>query len=124
MLRFTCAVALSLVVAGCDHGRTKAVEVMLPAATELKADTRDLWVRYRDVKYAEVPPAEYPPSVKRLEPTRVSVDPKGVMIETHSVFVESAGIFVRFDPSYEPPRSGDPGFEPVAEDIFWYYAPG
>lgn len=42
----------------------------------------------------------------------------------HSRFVESAGVFVRHDRTFPPPRRGDPRFEELAPDIYWYYAPG
>jgi hypothetical protein len=93
-------------------------------APELVNETRELWAQYRTETSREIPVAAYPASIRQLQPKRVWASPQGVYVETYSFFVESAGIFVRHDPAYEPPISGDPGFEPLSSDVYWFYAPG
>ena len=113
-----------LALVACDRGRTEAVNIAVPIAPQLTRETRDLWLRYRDEKWTDVPTTQYPESVRQIRPKRVWAKPEGLYIQTYESFVESAGIFVRHEPGYDPPRSGDPGFERVAAEIYWFYAPG
>lgn len=115
--------ALGALVA-CDHGRSKVVEVAKPHAAALVAETRGLWLECRDRNISDIPASRYPPAVRALNPKHVHASKHGVFIETCARYVESAGIFIRHDSAYEPPRSGDPGFELVAENVYWYFAPG
>ena len=105
----------------CDRGRAEVVALAEPQGAELVVQTRSLWMEYRD---REVPSQRYPPAVRALNPRRVSVTRHGVFIETYARYVESAGVFIRHDPTYVPPEGGDPGFERIADDVYWYFAPG
>lgn len=118
------AVFTLLGLSACDHGRSEAVNAARPIAAQLTSETRDLWLRYRDQKWVDVPVNAYPRSVQQLRPKRVWARPEGLFIETHARYVESAGIFIRHDPTYQPPASGDPGFEHLASEAYWFYAPG
>jgi hypothetical protein len=119
------ALAVTVFVGCTDHGRSDAEKHAIPHARTLVAATRHLRLRHSKQPYAEVPTSEYPPSVRALKPVRIWTNTHGVFIETYSVFVATAGVFVRHDPAFAPPRyGGEPFFEPVAEKIFWYEAPG
>jgi hypothetical protein len=124
-MRITWVATLALAAfVACDHGRSEVVAVAKPQAAFLVAETHSLWLEYREQIAREVPASRYPPAVRALHPKHVSASKEGVYVETYTRYVESAGIFIRHDPAYEPPRSGDPGFELVAENVYWYFAPG
>ena len=124
-MKTTCTVLVMLAfVVGCDHGRSDVVPVAEREAAAIVSETYNLWLTHRDRLDHEIPPAQYPPSVRALQPKRVSADKHGIFIETYARYVESAGVFVRHDHAYEPPRSGDPGFESIAPNVYWYFAPG
>ena len=105
----------------CDRGRAEVVALAKPQGAELVAQTRALWIEYRD---REVPSHRYPPAIRALNQRRVSVSQYGVFIQTYERVVENAGVFIRHDPAYVPPERGDPGFERIAENVYWYFAPG
>lgn len=123
-LRRSLTVALLLLVCVACRGERKARHFGEEHSRELEAQTQALWARHVTAGIDEVLAAEYPPAVKALRPERVYVTNAGVFITTYSFFVEHAGLFVRHDRSYELPAQGDPGFTPVAGEVFWYYAPG
>ena len=125
-MRHAWILAVVTVFVGCtDHGRSAAEKHVVPHARTLVAETRPLWVRHSKQPYAEVPKSEYPVSVGPLKPVRIWTNGHGVFIETYSVFVATAGVFVRHDPAFTPPsHGGEPFFEPMAENIYWYEAPG
>lgn len=100
------------------------VAVARPSAAALVAKTRSLWLEYRDRTIREIPEARYPAAVRALHARHVRVTDEGIYIETYARYVESAGVFIRHDPSYVPPPTGDPGFEAIAENVYWYFAPG
>jgi hypothetical protein len=112
---------LLLALAGCDNGRAKVTALLQP---ELASDALQIWVSHRSIARTRVPPSEYPPSVKALHPKGVYGSPEGLYITTYAFFVEESGIFVRFDPSFDPPETGDPGFAQLAPNIYWFDAPG
>jgi hypothetical protein len=108
--------------------RRGKVRSQLAAAdrARLLADARDLYARYviRSSFERDVPRHEWPASFGAFRPKRVWIDNFGVYLSTYEFFVEHAGLYIRTDPSYAAPHSGDPGFEPLGSDFFWYYAPG
>lgn len=118
------AIVATAVLAGCK-GETAARRQVVRDHARLMADARALQARHggsaRDV---EVPPSGWPRSIAALEPERVDVTPHGVNIQTHSFFVETAGIFVATEAGYTPPSRGEPWYEPIVPDVYWYYAPG
>lgn len=107
----------------CCRGERSASAYAYSHQAELVAQTKNLWKRYGRVP-DDIPPADVPPVVEPLNPIRVYATEQGVFIETHTRFVERAGIFIRHDLTYTPPQKGDPGFRPIASNIYWYYAPG
>ena len=115
---------LLFALAACDHGRSGVIEIAKPQATALVSETFPLWLEYRDERLRDIPASRYPPSVKALHPKQVRATKQGLFIETYARYVESGGIFIKHDAEYDPPASGDPGFELVAQNVYWYFAPG
>jgi hypothetical protein len=124
MRKLIVAVGLTFALVACDRGRARAEAVATPIAAQLKSDTHGVWLRYRGERRREIPPSEQPRSVQQLKPKRVWAGTEGVFLETYDRYVESAGIFIRHDPAFVPPVSGDPGFEQIAPEIYWFFAPG
>ena len=120
--RVIALVGLLLVVTSC-RGEGAAREVYAELSREqLLADAAAIHATYGPS--ADVPAASWPASFQRFAPKRVSTNAHGVYISTHQRLVESAGVFLRTDTAYEPPESGDPGFEQIDTDVYWFYAPG
>jgi hypothetical protein len=119
--RLLTVIALTVLFLAC-HGKGR-VRSRLDAAdrTCLLTEARELHARYSGT---DVPRSAWPPGIAALEPEAVSVDRYGVRVCTSTIFVESAGVFIRMDPSFDPPTRGDPKYEQLYPDFYWYYSPG
>jgi hypothetical protein len=118
------AVVATFVVA-CGHSeqevRTRLAQI---DHVRLVAEARTLQTKCNRQSIAAVPRVDRPSTIAAFEPEYAYVDQRGVYVCTHEVFVESAGLFIRTDEAFLPPQTGDPGYEPVGADLYWYYAPG
>lgn len=117
---------LAVLLAGCRGEGEVRSQLTSADRARLLADARDLHARYaRRGKFArEVPRNEWPASLAAFRPERVRVEDFGVYLCTYELFVEHAGLYIRTEPSYAPPPTGDPAFEPLGSEFFWYYSPG
>lgn len=115
--------ALALLVSCRDRGEGRVRETVARSDREqLIADARALQRRFS--QYDMIPEQEWPASFRAFAPKGVLVSPQGVHITTYEFFVATAGLFIRLDPAYEPPPHGDPGFTPIAPDLYWFYGGG
>lgn len=117
--------ALALLVSCIGERRvreTVAPEVVVRHRAQSIADARALQRRFSH--YDRVPQREWPASFRAFDPKRVSVAPHGVYVTTYEFFVAAGGLYIRLNPAYEPPARGDPGFTPLAPDLYWYYGGG
>ena len=116
---------LTMFVVACGHGEQEVrARLAQTDHVQLLSEARTLQTKYYRQSFTDVPRADWPPTIAAFEPEYVHVDQRGVYVCTHEVFVESAGLFIRTDEAYLPPQSGDPGYKPLAVNLYWYYAPG
>jgi hypothetical protein len=125
-LRSVTVALVVVLLTGCRGEGHVRSQLATADRARLLADARDVHARYSGrTRFArDVPRHAWPASFAMFRPERVWVDDFGVYLCTYEFFVEHAGLYVRTDSSYAPPRSGDPGFEPLGSEFFWYYAPG
>lgn len=120
--RITIVFALLLAIGCSERARQKSFAAANGAV--LLAQGRALYTKYGARGGTAIPAAEWPPSFVALEPERVWADTHGIAIVTDQYFVETVGIFLRFDRSFVPPPVGDPGYEPIDRDVYWFEARG
>jgi hypothetical protein len=120
------AVLLLLIFAfgvACRGERTVRAQVEQSDRAKLEAAAVALRQQH-GAKLGNVPRQLWPVEFLQFHPESIAVDEHGVYVCTNSRFVERGGVFIRTDPAYNPPSSGDPGFERIQGDVYWFFAPG
>lgn len=121
---FASVVCVCLLFSGC-RGEYRLRRTLARVQHEqLRRDAAAVYARFGGAGVCEIPEASWPASFSPFRPRSVWIDQHGVYVCTQTRFVETAGLFVRVDPSFEPPRRGDPGFNRIEGDFFWFLAPG
>jgi hypothetical protein len=74
---------------------------------------------------SDIPRASWPEALRELEPKSICIDANGLNLVKTSFYVEAEGLYIVFKGATQPgEKTGDPSYERIADQIYWFQNKG